>query len=258
MGVTVFKTTFANNLRSAVPANIAKYGLDEPFANAIGVPSAREIPTNLVLEGPLELDLPDTTNLKDFENAMRIHKAFRQLRPLQARDPRLWTHLTHVELWSYMRARWPVERHTENEQKAARFVQARYFIPQSQGRALLRNGIARLWWTAHLSYDETRNNPYDLLAVLLSTLDITQQILERGMGRAPSVVGGFLEFLSRNRDPLLDGGNANRARIRKLAKFLNLYGGVCLIDYKSQAEIIGLLNREWERILSSERQPQET
>lgn len=60
----------------------------------------------------------------------------------------------------------------------ARFIEARYFVAQNEGRALLRNGIARLWWVAHLSHDATRNNPYELTAALLYTLDITQQILE--------------------------------------------------------------------------------
>ncbi len=138
--------------------------------------------------------------------------------------------------------------------KATRFVLSRYFVPQSQSRALLRNGIARLWWTAHVSHDEERNNPYELTAVLLSTLDITQQIMERGLGRAPNVIHGFLEFLLRNKETLLAGGNKNRARIRRLAKFLNMHGGVCILDCLSKADVIDLLEVEFSRILASEKE----
>jgi hypothetical protein len=98
--------------------------------------------------------------------------------------------------------------------------------------------------------DAERDNTYELTAVLLSTLDITQQILERGIGRAPAVVMGFLEFLRRNRDPLLGGGGENRARIRRLAKFLNMHGGVCILDCLSQAQIMALLDAEFARLPS--------
>jgi hypothetical protein len=157
-----------------------------------------------------------------------------------------------MEFWPYMRRRWPVEKEMPNRDRASRFVEWRYFVAQSQSRALLRNGIARLWWTAQLSHAPERDNPYELTAVLLSTLDITQQIVERNMGRAPNVIKGFLEFLLSNSGTLLTGGDKNRHRIRRLAKYLNMYGGVCVLDLLSQAEIMDLLGRELARILETE------
>jgi len=220
----------------------------------LGSRGSRDLETKFELKASLDLDEPEDRNLKDLENAIRVHKALRHLTPLQARDPRLWTRFTHVVFWSYMRKRWPVERFADDPEKAARFIESRYFVAQSQSRALLRNGIARLWWTAHLSHDSTRSNPYELTAVLLSTLDITQQILERNMGRAPIVLAGFLEFLMLNRKVLLAGKDENRDRIRRLAKFLNVYGGVSILDCLSQAEISKLLNAELKRILSAEQE----
>jgi Family of unknown function (DUF6339) len=102
-----------------------------------------------------------------------------------------------------------------------------------------------LQFEVRLTYDEKRTNPYELTAVLFKTLDITQTILERNMGRAPAVLGGFLEFLLRNRDLLLTGGDANRVRIRRLAMYLNLYGGVSVLDCLNESEIIKLLGTEW-------------
>jgi hypothetical protein len=46
----------------------------------------------------IELALPDGDNLKDVANAIRMHTALPESTPAQARDPRFWTHLTHVEL----------------------------------------------------------------------------------------------------------------------------------------------------------------
>ena len=152
-----------------------------------------------------------------------------------------------------MRKRWHVERAGADTDKAARFVLSRYFIAQDDSRALLRNGMARLWWTAHMTFDATRNNPYELTAVLLSRLDITQQILERNIGRAPVVLISFLEFLLQNKATLLTGGDQNRVRIRRLAIALNLYGGVCLLDCLTQMDLLKLLGAELQRTLASEK-----
>ena len=250
--LTIFKSTFVNALRSSAGVNLDKYLRDDVWVTEVSTRSNRDMQTGVEPGEPLYLDFPENGNLKDIENAIRFHRALRQLTPLQARDPRLWTRLAHVELWPYMRRRWPVEKHMSNRQRAARFVEWRYFVAQSQSRALLRNGIARLWWTAQLSYDADRGNPYELTAVLLSTLDITQQIVERGMGRARNIIRGFLEFLLRNSETLLTGGNRNRARIRHLAKHLNMYGGVCVLDLLSLGDVTDLLDKELTHILKEE------
>lgn len=257
--LVIFKNSFVAGLRGAVPPNLRKYLKDQPWVLENTSASSRDLLTSLQLRNPLQLVDPVGEDLKDLENAIRVHKALPDLTPLQARDPRLWTRLTHVDLWAYMRKRWPLERYLpKGDEKAAGIILERYFVVQSQSRSLLRNGMARLWWTAKLSYDQDRDNPYELTKVLLSTLDITQQILERGLGRAREVAVGFLEFLLRNKEELLVGGNQNRTRIRELAKFLNLQGGICVLDCLSRSEIMALLQEELDRILEAEGSPQES
>jgi len=247
MTLTIFKETFVNTLRGSVDPNLSRYAEDNSWVSELGIKSQRELETSVELKAPLELLEPANGDLKDIENAIRVHKALPHLTPLQARDPRLWTRLAHVENWPYMRKRWAVEKHIKDKGRATRFIESRYFVTQAQSRALLRNGIARLWWTAKVSHDPARDNPYELAAVLLSTLDITQQILERGIGRAPAVLMGFLEFLNRHKELLLAGGDENRTRIRRLAKFLNMHGGVCILDSLSQPQIMELLEAELAR-----------
>jgi hypothetical protein len=232
--LTVFRNTFAGSLLSNIAPNLDKYRRNDKWVLEMGSQSARDLATRIELRSPLILDEPDDNNLKDLENAIRVHKALNQLTPLQARDPRLWARLTHVDCWQYMRKRWPLERFGADAEKGARFITTRYFISQTDSRALMRNGIARLWWTASMSYDAQRKNPYELTSVLLYTLDITQQIMERNMGRSPVI------------------GDQGRDRVRRLAKFLNLYGGVCLLDCLTQTDIIKLLGGELERILANE------
>ncbi|MFA4987896.1 MAG: DUF6339 family protein [Candidatus Brocadiia bacterium] len=250
--LTIFKSTFVNALRSSISANLDKYLRDDVWVSEMSTRSSREMQTSVEISEPLCLDFPGDGDHKDTENAIRFHKALRHLTPLQARDPRLWTRLAHVELWPYMRQRWNAERHMANRDRAARYVETRYFVTQSQSRALLRHGIARLWWTAHLSHDPDRENPYELTAVLLSTLDITQQIVERGMGRADNINKGFLAFLLGNGGVLLSGGDKNRTRIRRLAKHLNMLGGVCVLDLLSQSDVAEILAKEFARIQESE------
>jgi Family of unknown function (DUF6339) len=252
--LTIFRNALVENLKTNVNANHEKYYRDDRWVLEVGTKSLRDLETRVELKGPLELEEPEAQDKKDLENAIRVHKALRQLTPVPARDPRVWTRLCHVEGWTYMRKRWDLERTKDDFEQGVRFITQRYFVAQSESRALLRNGIARLWWTAHLTHDPNRDNSYELTGVLFSTLDITQTILERSMGRAPVVLTGFLEFLLRNKDTLLTGGDTNRFRIRRLAKFLNMYGGVCLLDCMTQTELIRLLGTELERILASEPQ----
>jgi hypothetical protein len=245
--LVIFRDAFAENLRRGISSNLGKYADVSPWAETIGSKSAREMETNIELRSELDLALPAEGKTKDLENAIRVHKALSGLTPVEACDRRLWTRLSHIELWNYMRNRWPVERHTADSAKAARFIESRYFVPQRQSRALLRNGIARLWWAAHLSYDDEGTNPYSLTAVLLSSLDITQQLLERNFGRAPAVARGFLRFLHQHEE-LLRGGDESRRRIRQLAKYLNLRGGVSILDCLSVSDVMATLESEFVRI----------
>jgi hypothetical protein len=254
--ITIFKSTFVESLRIDIPKNLERYLDDSLWVTSLGGPSFQDIPTSLGLREPL-LDLaePEASDHKDIDNAIRLHKAMPEFTRLQARDPRLWTRLAHIDLWPYMRKRWPIEKYMKDGVKVAQGrVLERYFVAQSQSRALMRNGIARLWWGAYLTHEPNRSNPYELTAVLFYTLDIAQQILERGLGRAPGVLTGFLEFLLKHQAELLTGGEVNRTRIRTLAKFLNMHGGVCILDCLTKAQVIDLLEQQYAIIL--ERAPE--
>jgi hypothetical protein len=143
-----------------------------------------------------------------------------------------------------MRKRWAVERFADDSGKSTRFVQTRYFVPQAQSRALLRNGIARLWWYAHLTHNTRINDPYELTAVLLSYLDIAQQLLERNMGRAATLRACFLDYIRVKGERLGNTASQRRDRIREMAKLLNLRGGVTLLDCLGTAEIVSILDEE--------------
>ena len=249
---------FTDRLRRAIAPNLEWYKLADSWAEEFGADSGKwELATSVepILPAKRQLDsllaAPDGDDLKDLENAVRLHKALPGLTPAQARDPRLWTRLTHVEFWRYMRTRWQVEKHLADRKKAERYISQHYFVSRAEGRALLRNGIARLWWFSYLTYDKDRDDPYELTAVLLKTLDIAKLILENSMGRCRAVLFSFLEFLLEN-PVLLEGGDRNRTGIRGLAKSLNLLGGVAVLDCLTTGTIKAHMTRELKRLGSNE------
>jgi hypothetical protein len=241
----VMRDRFVNKLRLQLKDNFQFYTQDASWVEEYASSAPWRLETALAYKGDLELLLPHDDQFEDLENAVRVHKALPDLTRLQARDPRLWTYLAHVNCWTYMRCRWDVGK-SKDADAAMRYTLSHYFVSQNQSRALMRNGIARLWWFANLTYDSSRDNPYELTSVLFQSLDIAKNMLERNLGRAPCVLIGFLEFLLIHKE-LLTGGNANREAIRKLSRFLNLYGGVCLLDTLSKERIMYLLQHEYDR-----------
>ena len=248
MPLNILRESFLDRLRGAISQNESRYTQGKSWLSDFAGSTHWSINTGLEPLERLVLLEPDGDDLKDLQNAIRLHNALSFLTPVQARDPRLWTYLAHVDLWSYMRKRWHVERYRSDPNKIERFIVTRYFVSQNQSRAFLRNGIARLWWYARLTHEPERANPYELTAVLLDQLDITQTLLERNLGRIPHLLSGFLDFLLRHRPELLGSGDGKRSHIRHLAKYLNQYGGVTLLDCLTRTEIITLLEEEYARI----------
>lgn len=249
----IFTELFTNRLQRSISEHLIRYQIGNSWVEEFAEGAKWDLESNVtgLLSGYKSLDEifmePANGDLRDFENSVRLHQSLSSITPIQARDPRLWTRLTHVEFWLYMRKRWPIEKHLANTKKAENYIENRYFIAGADGRALLRNGISRLWWYSYLTHDERRDNPYELTAVLLKNLDITQQILERSMGRSRVVLIGFLEFLMEN-SFLLEGGDENRNIIRSLAKSLNLFGGVVLLDCLSATAIKAQLANELKKL----------
>lgn len=94
-----------------------------------------------------ELRYEETNNNRyDLENAISLYESL-PLQPYQATDMRLWVYLTHYTYWEYMKHRWP-EPPKQNPESN---ILVRYFDGE---KPFSRNGIARLWWSVHLTVDE--------------------------------------------------------------------------------------------------------
>lgn len=180
-----------------------------------------------------KIELPERTELvregepskTDLENSIRIYEALGgEINSVQAAEERLWSFLCHETYWDYMMWRWPPEKEGT--------IKTRYFLEGAGSRALSRNGIARLWWFAYLTYDQQRDNHYELTAVLMRHQDIQHNLIERNFGRNRDVLHAILEFLKRH--PEAD----SKEDYVRIGKCLNRLGGVKVLDCMEPAEII--------------------
>jgi len=159
-----------------------------------------------------------------------------------ASDPRLWVGLAHLECWKYMLARWPVDEGTSD-----RAICDRYCFSGTDSRALVRNGISRLWWYATITHDPKRKNEYELTEAAFLRLDIAQNLLENSFGRSRQLVHAYLEFVLKHRGRCVDQGLMSRKRMRYLASCVNGRTGVGVVDAVSKQHLAEFLEFELDR-----------
>ena len=185
MKIYFMKQKALDSLQAEVADNLNKYQsssfwMDEHFINQ-NMPKYYFDTGIEVADYQLISGGPET----DFQNAKIVFEAFKnKLNPVQASDLRLWAYLAHVQHWEYMSHRWKIdipdeeddegseERKKSPREKMIDRVKTRYFFGDSRGKAFVRQGIARLYWSAYLTYDDTNDNPYEYTEFFLSKQDI--------------------------------------------------------------------------------------
>lgn len=175
----------------------------------------------------------ETTNESgdDFVNSKIIYEAFNELTPLDANDARLWIRLTHDHCHKYVIERWKME------EKSSDVVKNRFFFEGSSQAARLKNGVARLWWIAHLTIDKEatdEDQKWRFTKAACDSMDFITSIFERNMGAYENVRFGILEYYIENPDAFK--GNKGK-KIQQLARDLNNYGGVILLPLMTKDEV---------------------
>jgi hypothetical protein len=165
----------------------------------------------------------------DFETAIQLFEAFKNLEPIQASDERLWTYLSHVDLYPYMIKRWNAA-YSGTAKDSINYVLEHWFLRSTSHSDLLRHPLAGLWWAVFLSIDENRgDNKYELTEILFRQLDFpTRTLGAYSLGRHKEAVIGILEFIRENEDLFK---NKFEDKTRYITKHLNLIGGVKPISY---------------------------
>ena len=195
----------------------------------------------------VQLKIPEGANrLFDFENTKIIYEAFKDIPLSVAIDERFWSYLTHVTFWEYMRKRWPVENGKKSPDGPIGYLREHYFFMPNKDRALIRNGISRLWWYGYLTYDDTRDNPFELTEALLEKLDIAQQLLERSYSRNQIITRTILSLLVEKK--IAGESFSIRQKFRALVMHLNALGGVTILDALNESDIRDIVEIKLEQL----------
>ena len=175
----------------------------------------------------LEMGQPEGKEpLTDAENAQRVYSHMKGLSDSQASDERIWLAYTLSEQIDYMKYRWKVS--------SSKDMLNRYFFNYSKNRSLFRNGIARLWWIGRVTYDERRQDPFELTKFLCNHQDFIETICGRSTFNNPTVQKATLNAIY---DVLKDKKGDHREIIREIAKYVNLLSGTYILDMLSYDEV---------------------
>lgn len=167
--------------------------------------------------------------LTEFENVQRVYNSLNFLSASQASDERLWASLCMNRFLKYTQYRWNII-----EKNTVENVRDHFFFGQSARRSLMRNAIARLWWIGRLTYDPLRKDPYELTRFVCEHADYILHILERNTSNSPIITKAFISALLVARE---EGYLINTDTVGELSKYLNLLGGIYILDCLPESKI---------------------
>ncbi len=149
-----------------------------------------------VLNDHLAADMEKHTSSiarEEFEAAKILFEAYPNLTPLQASHKPFWLYLAHVELYHYMRLRWPVLTNSElSDMELYNAVKQHFFNP-----SIIRNQLEGLYWLVRCSVIIKDDGSYDY--TYTEFLFSRRKLGNRGIGASiyfsnPKVVRGMLRF----------------------------------------------------------------
>lgn len=238
----IFKTKILNKLEEDIIVNKEYYihmidnpnwlikMFEEAGNNNYEMTSKLEvIPFELIIGGP------ET----DKENAKIVYEHLKELTPVQAVSSELWTYMTHIQFANYMANRWKI-KDNEDEKKFKEVIKQRFFAIRGS-KGVIRNGIARLWWAGYWGYDENREDPYELVEVILNKQEIYEHISERSYNRNRNILIASLEAIKENN--LYD-----RDTVRALYGKINSYGSDKHLDALDMKEARNMVKELLEEI----------
>lgn len=162
---------------------------------------------------------PKDAHLSDAVNAQEIYSKLSFLSDSQASDERLWAGMCLSSFYEYVQYRW--------KPKSTQEIKAHYFFGFGPRRSLTRNAISRLWWIGRLTYDEKQPDHWALTKFVCENQNYIVDILERNTSNNISVIRPFISAIIEARE---QGLEVNKQTVADLSKYLNLLGGIYILD----------------------------
>ena len=217
----IFKTSYMEFLRNNIVVD--NYQKDEfPYD-----PSQVRMLANVYKpEGLLDRLDPDPKN--DLQTAIEIYKAYRTISPLQASLPDLWVYLTHVDLFSYVKKRWPG---ADSDKDPVKYIINHW---HKHSTHFLRTTFAGLWWNVYLTEDPDRKDPFELTKVMYDCGQDWRimRFGELSLIRRKEAMIGVLEFLKDNPEIT---ENYFAARGQYISRYFNMLGGITNFSYQDRS-----------------------
>lgn len=155
----------------------------------------------------------------DLQTAIAIYEAYKDITPLFAQQDDLWVYLTHVDLFEYVKKRWPIKV-DDDEIDIINYITDHWFRNRFQ---FLRTTFASLWWNVYLTKDKNRENPYELTEYLFKNQEFrTSSFGELPLIRHREAMVGIIEFLQEHEELFEVGFSAKARYIRHI---FNIIGG---------------------------------
>ena len=167
---------------------------------------------------------------QDLINARMLHDAFKNLTPLQASNRYMWAYLCHMDkdCRKYIQDRW---LNDPDEKK----IKQRYFVGNDGDGLYYFNGLARLWWCAHLTYDETNADHYALTKILFTSQIFCKDVMDMLNRMNFTRIKGVLLGVKKYMDTV--GENVSTDHFRECKKILNRKAAIKVFDFMSFDDI---------------------
>jgi hypothetical protein len=173
------------------------------------------------------------------EAAIILFEAYKDLPLTVASQESFWTYLTHVDLYEFAKKEWPLEK-TRNLQ--SHIIDHWFFGKNGYNR----NACASLWWSVFCSYDESREDPYELTRVLFLNYSF-RVIWLKILLRTKNALLGVLEYLRRHPE-VTSGSLENRGLF--ISKYFNALGATKQLSSLPQQFFIDELEKLTSTLLS--------
>ena len=178
MSLQFLPFTIVDQLESSLKdREILKTYLTGDFCSLI---KSEMVATSSISVGPPPDLLNGNHPIDIVEASKKIHSWLLKLTPLVASDRRLWTFLCHKTYAEYSWKEWGKSIKESADPRSV--ILDRFFMKGDGIRRLFHNSISSLWWYSYIVFDEKRKDPYELLPVLLSQMDLPTALLERRIG----------------------------------------------------------------------------
>lgn len=232
----IFRTSYVEFLTSRL--NSGDYST---YYSAKFEPDSKSILIRQDINDPGEIKLkkPNILGYREYENAVLLFNAYKNLTREQASDGRFWAFLTHVKFMDYMIHKRLPQKTEEESLKKSQILQ-HWFVYPVNAKNLLRNDIALLWWGAYLTYDKDRKDPFELTKELFSMADYTRTLLPSIQGRNNIFTKALLEYVIKNKNLF---SKYKEGKVRKLMEKLNFHGGYTILANLTIKELFEIFDK---------------